>query len=348
MTAAAFNLDPEEADLPNYGVLNDQAAEFDDTDGAYAVAEPDPFSDHPHSHPHSYPHSHPNSYSHSPDSASSHRHPSLRTELRASPAGPMATLARPCLPPLPLHPGLESILPDGLRRGSTIAITSSVSLLLAVLGGPSAKGAWTAMVGMPAISAEAAAEAGIDLERLAIIGPPESGWTSASWTTAVGALLDAVDVVVGRPGIASATAGNSTTIRTGASGINDGDARRLTARARSKDAVLVLFGQHATAWPAVEVQLSAQHSHWTGIGDGYGRIKAHRVTVSAVGKGRSARPRTADLWLPSAASVTQSPSTGTRPSDSQQTSSRPVRGRPAADTRSSESDPAATALAEAG
>jgi hypothetical protein len=265
---------------------DEQAAHFDDTDGAYAIAEPDPFSD--------------SSSQHSPGhrNAAPHRHPSLRVELSTTPAGPIAALSRPSLPPLPVLPGLEPVLPAGLRRGSTIAVTNSVSLLLAVLGGPSARGAWTAMVGMPTISAEAADEAGIDLERLAIISPPESGWTSASWTTAVGALLDAVDVVVARPGTTAIYQAHGNGASTGNTGINDGDARRLTARARTKDAILVLFGQQAAAWPAVEIQLSAQHSHWTGIGDGYGRIRARRLTVSATGKGRSARPRTTELWLP--------------------------------------------------
>jgi hypothetical protein len=234
---------------------------FDETDGAYAVAEPDPFAE--------------------PIPAPLTR-PSLRVELGGAPAKRVSDLARPALPSLPVRPELQTILPDGLRRGSTIAVTSSVSLLLALLSEPSARGAWAAMVGMPTISADAATEAGIDLERLAIISPPGLGWTGKSWTTAVGALLDAVDVVVARPG---------------ASIVNDGEARRLTARARSKDAVLVLFGQQAVSWPAVEVKLFAEHGHWTGIGDGYGRIKARKLLVSAVGKGRSARSRNTELWL---------------------------------------------------
>jgi len=252
---AAYGLDPE--------VCDNKAACFDETDGAYVTVQSDPFADFP---------------------ATIRRRPSLRAELRSSAAGPISGLARPAVPPLSVLPALEEVLPNGLRRGSTIAVTGSVSLLLAVLGGPSRKGAWSAMIGMPAISAEAATEAAIDLERLAIISPPEVGWTGASWTTAVGALLDAVDVVVARPGWKA--------------GIGDGDARRLTARARGKDAVLVLFGQHAAGWPAIEVQLSAEHVSWTGIGDGYGRITARRITVSATGKGRSARPRRTELWLP--------------------------------------------------
>ncbi|HEU5270144.1 MAG TPA: hypothetical protein VFU36_09500 [Jatrophihabitans sp.] len=258
-------------------------------DGDGAVAEPDPFAE--------------------PVSAPLRR-PSLRAELGALPAGPITGLARRALPPLPVPDGLAGLVPDGLRRGSTIAVSGSVSLLLALLGAPSRQGAWTALVGMPAISAEAAAEAGIDLSRLAIINPPGGDWTPASWTTAVGALLDAVDVVVARPGALcrpgafrrpgalrrGADTGRSGAGRSGA-GVPDGDARRLTSRARTKDALLVLFGQPAEEWPAVQLRLAAEHGGWTGIGNGHGRLTRRRLVVSATGRGRSARPRTGELWL---------------------------------------------------
>jgi hypothetical protein len=262
-----------------HDVAYDPAADqFDDSDGAYAVAEPDPFDE--------------------PPPVALRRpalRPALRAELNAQQAGAITTLTAPALPPLPVPIGLGQLLPDGLRRGSTVAITSSVSLLLALLGPASAAGAWTAMVGMPTISAEAAVEAGIALERLAIISPPtatgdrnneglstelERYWTGPSWATAVGALLDAVDVVVARP-----------------SGVSDGDARRLTARARSKGGILVLFGPQAASWPAVEIELSATHGRWTGIDRGYGRLRQRQLRVAATGRGRSARPRNTELWL---------------------------------------------------
>jgi hypothetical protein len=228
--------------------------DFDDTDGAYQVAEPDPFAQ-----------------DHAPVRAvREHQRYGLRAEIRAAPPRPV--------------PALAPVLPGGLRRGSTLAVTSSVSLLLAVLAGPSATGAWVAMIGMPLISADSLDETGINLSRLAIISPPEGSWTGTSWTTAVGALLDAVDIVVARPGITRS--------------VTDGAARRLTARARSKDAVLVLFGQQAATWPSVEVQLSARHGRWSGIGTGYGRLTGRQLVVSATGKGRLSRPLSAQLWLP--------------------------------------------------
>lgn len=282
--------------LPELDLAPDPAeAWFDDSDGAAAVAEPDPFAE-----PAPVP----------------LRRPSLRAELGALPAGPLTGLARRALPPLPVPDGLAGLVPDGLRRGSTVAVSGSVSLLLALLGPPSRQGAWAALVGMPSISAEAAAEAGVELSRLAVINPPDGGWTASSWTTAVGALLDAVDVVVARPGAVPGSTGSSgagmpdglhrasrlpgAARQHGAArlpGVSGGDARRLTSRARSKDALLMLFGQRAEEWPAVQLRLSAEHGGWTGIGNGYGRLARRRLVVTATGRGRSARPRSGELWL---------------------------------------------------
>jgi hypothetical protein len=175
-------------------------------------------------------------------------------------------------PPLPVHPALRDVLPTGLRRGSTMAVSGSVSLLLALLGSASADGAWCALVGFPKISAEAAAEYGMDLRRLAII--PSAG---AGWTTAVGALLDAVDIVAARP-----------------PRLVPGEVRRLAARARSRDAVLVSYGE----WPGADARLRITDGRWTGLGEGTGRLTARRVEVHADGKGPAARPRSATLWLP--------------------------------------------------
>src|SRR3954467_9730570 len=180
-------------------------------------------------------------------------------------------------PPLPVHPALREVLPSGLRRGSTMAVSGSISLLLALLGAASADGAWCALVGFPRISAEAASEYGMDLRRLALIPAPGEGWTPA-----VGALLASVDVVAARPPRGR--------------GLAPGDVRRLAARARSKDAVLVPYV--SDAWPGADVRLQARSGTWVGIGEGTGRLRARQVEVSAGGRGPAARPRIATLWLP--------------------------------------------------
>ncbi|MGI8880569.1 MAG: hypothetical protein ACR2KJ_08705 [Jatrophihabitans sp.] len=209
-------------------------------------------------------------------------------------------LARRAAPALPVAAALTPVLPEGIRRGSTITVSGSVSLLLALLGAPSAAGAWGALVGMPPISAEAAAEYGVDLARLAFIPDP-----GAEWSTAVGALLDAVDLVVLRP---PAT-------------VADGTVRRLAARTRSKDAVLLPYLTGTLRWPGADVALSTTTIEWIGIDDargpavtepagagsaagsarrrsGHGRLLGRQVTISASGRGRNAAPRTTQCWLP--------------------------------------------------
>ena len=195
-------------------------------------------------------------------------------------------------PPLNVSAALRQVLPDGLRRGSTVSVTGSVSLLLALLGAASADGAWCALVGFPLVSAEATAQYGIELRRLALV--PTAG---SAWTTAVGALLDAVDIVAVRPpGPPAGRSGPRT-------GLASGDARRLVARARSRDAVLIPF-LTGEDWPGADVRLRTVGGEWTGLGSagtgGSGRLRARRVTVTAEGRGTAARPRSVQLWLPRA------------------------------------------------
>jgi hypothetical protein len=190
-------------------------------------------------------------------------------------------LGRRGAPPLPVAPALTAILPGGLRRGSTVSVNGSISLLLALLGAASAAGGWCALVGFPRLSIEAACEYGVDPSRLAVVPASDelSTGRTTGWTTAVGALLDAVDIVAARP-----------------PRLVPGDVRRLAARARTRNAVLLSFGD----WPGADVRLQAADGVWTGIGAGTGRLHARRLDVRAEGRGSAARPRTARLWLPAA------------------------------------------------
>jgi hypothetical protein len=181
------------------------------------------------------------------------------------------------IPPLPVLSALDPLLPTGLRRGSTVSVFGSVSLMLALLGAASAGGSWCALVGLPPLSAEAATEYGVDLSRLALV--PEPG---SAWATAVAALLDAVDVVVVRP----------------PPRLVPGDVRRLASRARTRQAVLMPF--ECADWLGADLRLSAREPQWSGIADGYGRLRQRRVTVTMAGRGQAARPRSVALWLPAA------------------------------------------------
>jgi hypothetical protein len=179
---------------------------------------------------------------------------------------------------LPVPRALEPLLPDrGLRRGGTVAVDGSLALALALVAGASAAGSWVVAVGLPDLGVVAAAEAGIVLERLALV--PKAG--PAAWGAVVAALLDAIDVVLVRPPARLSAA----------------VARRLAARARERRSVLLPVG---AGWPIPpDLRLAVTASQWEGLGQGYGRLEARKVEVAAAGRGAAVLERRAKLWLPS-------------------------------------------------
>ncbi|HWB67035.1 MAG TPA: hypothetical protein VG708_09430 [Mycobacteriales bacterium] len=180
-------------------------------------------------------------------------------------------------PALPVVEALQPVLPAGIRRGSTVAVSGSMSLLLAVVAAATVEGSWCALVGMPPIGADAAVEQGVVLSRLPVVPAPGD-----RWPTVVGALLDAVDVVIARP----------------PTRLSDGEIRRLAARTRARGSVLVPYLDAGARWPGADVRLCAGRRHWSGIEAGYGRLRRRRLTVTAEGRGTAARSRSVTLWLP--------------------------------------------------
>lgn len=200
---------------------------------------------------------------------------SLGDVARTKLAGPGTTLADERL--LPVVPALQPLLPGrGLRRGTTVVVTSSAALALALVAGASAAGSWVAAVGLPDLGIVAAAETGIDLERLALVPSPGA----RAWPAVVAAFLDAVDVVLVRspPRLPAA------------------QARRLAARARERGAVLVPLGPWSE--PA-DLRLAVTASDWLGLGQGHGHLRARKAEVTIAGRGAATRERRFLLWLPS-------------------------------------------------
>lgn len=186
----------------------------------------------------------------------------------------------------PVTEPLAPLLPGGLRRGSTLTVAGSASLLLALLGAASDAEALIALVGLPTLSTDAMAEHGIDLSRTAVIPDP-----GRSWTRTIGALLDTVDVVVTHP---------HPRLRLAAS-----ETQRLAARARTREAVLLAYLPSAAPsgsaqWPHADMRLHADPSEWEGLGNGHGRLRQRQVTVTAHGRGSAERARSMTLWLPAA------------------------------------------------
>jgi len=182
---------------------------------------------------------------------------------------------------LPVAPYLRDLFPGaGLRRGSTVAITSgrgATTLLLATLAAASQAGSWCAVVGMPQLGLVAADEIGVCLERLALVPNP-----GPQWTNVVSVLLDGFDAVaVAVPDVSNGQVAAS--VRT-----------QLAARARQRGGVLVPFG----SWDGADMTLSAERSLWHGLGKGRGRLRRRELTVCARGRGAAVRPRRTTFWLP--------------------------------------------------
>ncbi|BCY10941.1 hypothetical protein [Actinoplanes sp. L3-i22] len=175
---------------------------------------------------------------------------------------------------LPAFDAIRPLLPwAGLRRGATVAVASSTTLLQLLLAAAMREGAWACVTGMPGFGVLAAAENGIPLDRLALVPDPGPDWPSI-----VAALIDGVDLVAVRPPgpVSPAVAG------------------RLAARARQRGTVLLPIGE----WPGADVTLRRTGQRWEGLGGGHGRLRTQITEVQADGRGRAARSRTATIVGP--------------------------------------------------
>jgi hypothetical protein len=174
---------------------------------------------------------------------------------------------------------LGSLLPaGGLQRGTVVAVeggpgTGATSVLLHLLAAGTAVGEWAAAVDPDAtMSVLAAAEAGVALERLAVV----RGVAPGAWARVVATLLDGVTLVAA---VAPAR-------------LRVGDARRLAARTRERGTVLVAAG----SWPAeAALRLRAEGSEWTGLGRGEGLLREHMLRVSVSGRGAAGRAQMTEL-----------------------------------------------------
>jgi len=175
---------------------------------------------------------------------------------------------------LPALPALAGLLPaGGLAKGSVLTVDRSGLLCLALMAGASAAGAWCGVAGVPDLGVAAAAGMGAEPARLMLVPDPGPGWPQV-----VASMLEACEVVVVRlPARPPAQA-----------------RRRLEGVLRRGGGVLIAVG----AWEGAWVRLRVTQRSWSGIGHGYGSLRACRAEVVAEGRGTAARPRRCWLWLP--------------------------------------------------
>jgi hypothetical protein len=174
---------------------------------------------------------------------------------------------------------LAELLPGGaLAAGGAYAVEGSTTLALGMLLEASRAGAWCAVVGMPDLGLEAAAELGLDLDRVALVPHPGD-----QWLPVVSALVDVVSIVLVRP-----------PLRDGRARIGDAAAGRLAARLRQREAALVAIDD----WPGADARLRVVERGWSGIGTGFGRLAARQATVASTSAAWSGRSRSRRIWLP--------------------------------------------------
>lgn len=181
-------------------------------------------------------------------------------------------------PGLQLAPELAALIPGGcLRPGSTLEVgpgSGQTSLLLRLIAEPTARGSWAAVIGFDDLNPHAAREAGVALERLALVANP-----GGTWLEVAAALLDTVELVVlnlqqeCRPA----------------------DSRRLLARARQRRSILILVQRDTRRgppnrpprrmWPEQpDITLTPSQYTWHGLEQGHGRLCEAVITVNATGR----------------------------------------------------------------
>lgn len=182
---------------------------------------------------------------------------------------------------LPVLPALASLMPGGLKRGSALSVSGSTALVLALLSEATREGSWAAITGMPGVGVAAAAELGVELERLALIPDP-----GAEVAAVLSALIDGFDLVVLGPAVAR--------------GMHPQLARRLAGRVRNRGAVLLAAGP----WPGADLELRVSNRRWRGLtDDGFGHLKFRDVVATRHGRGAAVRPHSVALRLPGPAGV---------------------------------------------
>lgn len=188
------------------------------------------------------------------------------TLRRAELAAGVRTAAAPVVEldegPQPLGAILDG---DRLPLGTASVIRGSTSLLIALLAQSQGSADWLAVVGAPSLGYLAAAHAGIDLERTAIV--PDSGPDPAA---VVAALLDGMRYVVVGP----------------ATALSASERRRLLARARERGAGLVSTRE----WEQASVRLDVEARRWSGVDHGSAYLRRCELEVARTIRG------TTDRW----------------------------------------------------
>jgi hypothetical protein len=185
---------------------------------------------------------------------------------------------------VPLAGALRDLVPGGaMARGSVLRVTGrsgagATTVAFELAAACTALGEWVAVIDLDTtLGVLAAAEAGVALGRFAVVRRPPL----ARWAAVVAALLDGVSLVLAEV----------------PRGLGLGDARRLEARARERESVLVALETRGAVWPGgAAYALHATASVWEEHdASTMGILATRRLRVEVEGRGAAARPRIGEL-----------------------------------------------------
>lgn len=199
----------------------------------------------------------------------------LRRRMGAEPVA-VTTPARGVLSvPAPL----AGILPQGgLPRGGVVSLigdSGSTSLLLTLLAAP--PNAWSALVGLPEVGMLAAAELGVDLDRVVLVPDP-----GPDVLQILSVLADGVDMIAVLPPKV----------------LPPSRLKVLNARLRQSGAVLLVAGR----WPGADLVLQSRIEGWVGLGQGHGRLRDRELVIEVGGRGAAGRRSSVAMLLQSSRS----------------------------------------------
>ena len=175
---------------------------------------------------------------------------------------------------LPVAVPFDQLLPDGLVRGQVVSCRGAAarSMAFGLMREALVEGGWMAVVDVPTLGTDAAAEFGVPLERVVRIdtGVDAASGTELDWIDVMGAAVDGFDLVLTRVPAALRHDRRPTAVR------------KLGSRLQQKGAVVVTLG--APGALGSDVELTTQRTVWAGLGDGTGHLHRRVIDVEAAGR----------------------------------------------------------------
>ena len=182
----------------------------------------------------------------------------------------LPTVVAPLAPLLPM---------GGVQRGWSVGFSGVGGWTLAMVfaGWLMETDGWMAAVGLEDLGLVGAHEQGVPLDRVLLVETPPP----TQWATVVAALIEAMHVVCVNP----------------FHPVGRQDARRLQARAREQQAILIHLDGGRT-WPfPVDLAIIGQQQHWVGLGRGHGHLQGRRLLVEVGGRRAPGAGQWAELSL---------------------------------------------------